>query len=317
MLPTTRKYGPRDWAGVVEVAPKIDADERRARLYSGAVIVEPGVDGATLLGQHAWTMLVECLAPHDPMTVHEVLSPDELSDLLIGFKPAFIHHPRSKELVAQMLDELGFDLDRTYFEVPKPRTSYPTDHLTTGIAYAFQTHRDTWYAAPPQQINIWLPVQPVSKDDAMLFYPDGFGSQVPNNSDGYNYYVYNSHRGNIKQFSGAKDTRVHPAPNDGVPLGATITVLPPAGGLMMFSGDQLHASIPNTTNRARYSIDFRIVDALDVEAQIGAPCADVACEGTALRDFIRATDHQRLDEALIERYDVDPDRRTGVLVYGQ
>ena len=38
-----------------------------------------------------------------------------------------------------------------------------------------------------------------------------------------------------------------------------LTVVPPLGGIMLFSGDQLHASIPNTSKMTRYTIDFRTV----------------------------------------------------------
>ena len=34
----------------------------------------------------------------------------------------------------------------THYDLPKPRTSFPVGHLTTGIAYAFPWHRDVRYA---------------------------------------------------------------------------------------------------------------------------------------------------------------------------
>jgi ectoine hydroxylase-related dioxygenase (phytanoyl-CoA dioxygenase family) len=152
-------------------------------------------------------------------------------------------------------------------------------------------------------VNIWMPVYPVAPDNAMLFYPSWHGGGVPNNSDRYNYYEFNAWRGKIKEQSGGVDTRVHPAPASGFDLGPTLTVLPPVGGLMMFSADQLHASIPNRSLLARYSIDFRVVNRLDVEAHRGSACADVACEGTALRDFMRVSDLERLPEHLVAEYD--------------
>jgi hypothetical protein len=59
-------------------------------------------------------------------------------------------------------------------------------------------------------------------------------------------------RSNIKEFSGGKDTRVHPAPVKPLtPMRPRLTVVPPVGGIMLFSGDQLHASVPNTTKATR------------------------------------------------------------------
>ena len=74
---------------------------------------------------------------------------------------------------------------------------------------------------------------------------------------------------------------------------------------MLFSGDQLHASIPNTTKATRYSIDFRTVDRADVLSGAGAPIADVAALGTSLRDFHRQTDGAALDESEIAPYDTE------------
>jgi hypothetical protein len=50
-----------------------------------------------------------------------------------------------------------------------------------------------------------------------------------------------------------------------------LVVLPAPGEVLLFSGNQLHASIPNTSGRARFSVDFRTVDLPDLMAGRGAP----------------------------------------------
>ena len=72
--------------------------------------------------------------------------------LLADLKPRFIHHPESKRLIIEMLIDLGCDPDKVYFDVPRMRTSTAKGYLTTGIAYAFHPHRDTWYSAPFSQL---------------------------------------------------------------------------------------------------------------------------------------------------------------------
>ena len=61
-----------------------------------------------------------------------------------------------------MLTELGCNLAKTYFDVPRMRTAFPGDYLKSGIAYAFHPHRDTWYSAPFCQINWWMPIYEVN-----------------------------------------------------------------------------------------------------------------------------------------------------------
>ena len=199
-------------------------------------------------------------------------SPEQLADMLIEFKPRWIHDPRSMDHVRAIARALGCEPAKIHADVPKLRTAFPQGGLSTGIAYAFQAHRDTWYAAPKAQLNWWMPVWPVAENNIMEFYPHGFGTQVENNSGDYDYYLANTWRGNIKDFSGGKDARVHPAPVHGIPADATrLTVVPPLGGIMLFSGDQLHASIPNTSGMTRYSIDFRTVHVDDVHARRRRP----------------------------------------------
>jgi hypothetical protein len=73
----------------------------------------------------------------------------------------------------------------------------------------------------------------------------------------------------------------------------------------MFSGQHLHATVENTTEVARFSIDFRTVHQGDLEIGLGAPRVDCACTGTSLRDFLSCSGLSRLPPAVIDRYDDD------------
>ena len=72
------------------------------------------------------------------------------------------------------------------------RSAYPSHFLTSGIAYAFHPHRDTWYSAPMCQLNWWLPIYPIEPDNAMGFYPRYFSEAIANSSQTYNYYEWNA-----------------------------------------------------------------------------------------------------------------------------
>ena len=109
--------------------------------------------------------------------------------LLGTLKPSFIHHPESKRLSdGDVSSELGCDLEKTYFDVPSMRSSTSDGYLTTGIAYAWHPHRDTWYSAPPCQLNWWMPIYEIEPSNAMAFHPRYWTEPVRNNSHIYNYY---------------------------------------------------------------------------------------------------------------------------------
>jgi len=80
------------------------------------------------------------------------------------------------------------------------------------------------------------------------------------------------------------DTREQPKPEEEVALDPQIRPVPPVGGMMVFSGAQLHSSVPNDSGRTRISVDFRTVNRADVEAGRGAPNVDSRCTGTTMRD---------------------------------
>lgn len=298
----------------VHIDPLFDDEERRRRLFAGELIVYTSVPEVAAFASFARGLITEVFAPDEPTKIHEARTPDELADILIDFKPRFIHHPESIGHVRSIVGALGCRTDDVYADVPKLRTAFPDGGLNTGIAYAFQAHRDTWYGAPGQQINWWMPVWPAAAENIMEFFPRYFGAEIPNNSEQYSYYEANAWRSHIKDFSGAKDTRIHPAPS--APLSddeVRLCLVPPVGGIMLFSGDQLHASIANVTDLTRYSIDFRTVSIADVHSGRAAPRVDVRCTGTALRDFRRLTDLAPMSEEDVKPYDV-PDA-SGIKVY--
>ncbi len=83
-------------------------------------------------------------------------------------------------------------------------------------------------------------------------------------------------------------------------------VVAAVGGPLIFSAAHLHSTVPNTTQRTRFSIDFRTVSLGDLEAGVGAANVDSSCTGTTLGDFLRASDLAALPDEIIEMYNRPP-----------
>jgi hypothetical protein len=97
--------------------------------------------------------------------------------------------------------------------------------------------------------------------------------------------------------------------------GQELVVLPAPGQVLLFSGAQLHKSIPNTSGRARFSVDFRTVNVPDLMAGRGAPLVDAYCTGTAIRDFISVADETTFDEqTVVDLFGAPPS--DAMLVFG-
>jgi hypothetical protein len=281
----------------------ISDDERRRRLYDGDLFVYSPTPSSLALCEFARTMLAEAFAPHDPRMAQFHLPVEEFAAVLARIKPAFIHHPRSKECLQALLRELGCDPEKTYFDVPRMRSMAHGEYLKAGIAYAFHPHRDTWYSAPFCQLNWWMPMYEIEPDNAMAFHPRYWSQAVKNGSSGYNYYEWNRYnRANAAQFI-KEDTRVQPHAEEPLEMEPQVRLICPPGGIIIFSAAQMHSTVPNTSGHTRYSVDFRTVHLDDVAERRGAANVDSACTGTTMRDYLRATDLEHVPDDLVALYD--------------
>ena len=205
--------------------PTLTDDERRDLLYSGQLFVYTATPGAQKLVAFAREMIEDAFGGRDPELAQHDMPVEQYAALLSDLKPRFIHHPSSKECIQQILTETGCDPEQTYFDVPRMRTSTSENYLTSGIAYAFHPHRDTWYSAPMCQINWWLPIYPILPSNAMAFHPAYWNRPVKNGSRAYNYEEWNR----TSRLEAAKhvktDTRVQPKPEE--PMTAAARLVPP------------------------------------------------------------------------------------------
>lgn len=277
-------------------------DDRRRNIYDGSIFVHAPCASALKLCHLAQELIEDAFPSQNPLKVHDSLPAEKCAEVLGKLKPQFIHHPKAKEYLRGMLTELGCDLEKTYFDVPRMRTAFPGDYLTSGIAYAFHPHRDTWYSAPFCQINWWMPIYEINSENCMAIHPHYWDKAVRNGSAGYNYYKWNMEsRQNAAQHVKA-DTRVQPRSEEPMEIEPQVRLVCDVGGAYQFSAAQMHSTVPNTSGVTRYSIDFRTVHLDDVRNHVGAHNIDSACTGTTMRDYLRATDLAQLPEEAIALY---------------
>lgn len=283
-------------------------DERREKLFGGDLFLYSPTPHSLELIAFARQLAEEAFAPHFPPDAQHHLARQEYVDVLAKLKPTFINHARSKELVAGILADLRVDVGQTYLDVPRLRTM-TSEFLNAGLTLQFESHRDTWFSAPFAQINYWIPVYDVAENNAMAFHPRYFAGAVKNSSRDYDYAQWVAHGRKAAAAQVDMETRKQPEAEEEIEREPDIRVITPPGGILIFSGAQLHTTIPNTSGKTRFSIDFRTVNKHDVETHAGAPNVDSECTGTNLGDFLRATDLELLPDELIAEYDTAPAAR--------
>jgi hypothetical protein len=290
----------------VNVDSTVDDETRRARIYAGEVFAYSPSASTRAFAGFAQEMIEKAFAPLDPVEAQFELPVERFVEIVAPLQPAFIHHPESKRLIQAIIDEFGCDLDKTYLDVPRMRVQAHGDYLTSGVGYRIHPHRDTWYAAPMCQLNWWFPIYSINAENTFTFFPAYWDHEVKNTSDEFNLYDWNANgrKDARKQIHG--DSRKQPAATRELDLSAEVRVVVPAGGLVLFSGAQLHATVPNTSGGTRFSIDFRTVHLDDATAKGGAPNLDSQSTGTTLAAHLRGRDLEPFPEAVTRLYDPNP-----------
>jgi hypothetical protein len=298
----------------IYVDSKVSDEKRRQLLYAGQLFTFSASQSSLAFTEFARQMIEEAFGSLDPVTAQFHMPVEKFVEIFGPLKPKFIHHPESKRLIKELLVSLGCNMEETYLDVPRLRAVTSDAYLTSGVGYAHHLHRDTWYSAPMCQINWWLPIYPIESESSMAFHPRYWNEAVKNGSSEFNYYEWNS----VGRADAAKhiksDTRKQPKPEQPMELDPQIRVINEQGGIVAFSGAQMHSTVPNTSGKTRFSIDFRTVHVGDVKNKIGAPNIDSACTGTSLRDFMKGTDFSRMPEDIVALYEQTRETE-GVLVY--
>jgi hypothetical protein len=292
-----------------------DDDLRREQLYAGQLYVLAPRPSTIALIQHARDMIEEAFGGIDPLTAQYEMSVERYVEICAPLKPAFIHNDKTKALLKAVVEDFGCDLEQTYIDVPRLRMVTSDGYLTSGVGYAHHPHRDTWYSAPMAQLNWWLPIYDIVSESSMAFHPHYFDTAIKNGSAEFNYYEWNAvgRKGAASQIKA--DTRKQPKPEEPLELEPQLRLIPPAGGIVLFSAAHLHSTVPNTSGKARYSIDFRTVNLADLKAGRSAPNLDSHCTGTSLRDFIRGSDRAPMPDDVVARYDDESSARAENLVF--
>ena len=175
------------------------------------------------------------------------------------------------------------------------------NYLTAGLAYAFHPHRDTWFSAPPCQLNWWLPVYDIGADNTIAFLPRYWSKPIANSSREYNYYKWNQESRRAAATQIKTDTRKQPQALEPIDMDSQIRVVCKAGGIIFFPA-HICTRRSRTRRRAR---DSASISALFISTMLlngaGRQNIDSECTGTTLRDFLRASDSMRLPDEIAEQ----------------
>ena len=265
-------------------------DQRRKAIFGGEFFVYSARDAVVALCAHAQGMIAETFAGQDPETAQYQYAVEEFAAKIGPLKSRFTNDLRTKELIREVLQAFGHDLTETYFDVPRLRVVTSDNFLTAGVGYAYKAHRDTWYSSPESQINWWLPVYDLASERTLAFYPKYWTQPVANSSEGFDYNEWTRVARTVATTQIKTDTRNHPLPTEPMDEKSEMRLVLKSAESVLFSASHVHATVPNSSGKTRFSLDFRTVHLRDLETKAGSPNIDNRSKGSTLGDFLRAAD---------------------------
>lgn len=189
------------------------------------------------------------------------------------------HQDALSFLLGKLIQQMGWSLDHLVHDEIRLRSVTPRTHTIAAAQAALTTHRDTWYANPRCQINLWMPLFELPSTQSFGFYPDAFECPVANTSALFDFERFQKHVG--FQGDAGHHMAVFPEPVDELQASLAARFSMPAAGTLWFSAAHLHRTLPNLSNETRWSMDCRIVNRRDQRMAKGARDVDNASTGDA------------------------------------
>lgn len=268
------------------------ADFKEA-IYSGDIFLDTDLATAKELCGYAKESITAAFDGEiNHPALHTMMPVEEFVARVTRLKGQFTNSQRVKDLILGFIHEIGIDPRDYIFDVPRLRVVPNYDYLHAGVSYAYKPHRDSWYGSVDCQINTWMPVYSITPDQTMMINPSYFEKPVANTSKDWSLKDWISNQRHKAKDNLTEEVRVHPVPLEAIDDSSELRIAGNSGEMLVFSGSHLHGTVPNRTNRTRFSVDFRLMHLEDLKHHRGAPNVDSACPdvGSGFKDYFHAHD---------------------------
>lgn len=272
-------------------------DDVAGRAFAGELVQLQGLPAVAEFVAAARAFVEDRLP--DPTRVHERLDADELATTAAGLRRAFRAEPVLLDGYARVLVALGLDPDRTFGDRLHLRILPPValgaSARAVGAAQRPITgtrwHRDTWGSGVRAQLNWWLPLWPITAQRTLEFLPAYWDRELANTSPAWDVT-------RLRDPAARATMPTIPEATEPIDDAAPLRPVPAVGDLLVFSGAQLHGTVPNTTDRTRLSVETRTVHLDDLDAGRGAPAGDSRPPHVAWHWFGGMTDGRSLADVV-------------------
>ena len=275
-------------------------DWLRRRVYAGDLLVIRSVPAMHDIVGYFQAALCDALETRDPIHAQFALGREEWGRRAHELRSRCKRDEFARELMTALFRQFGFDPGRTAADVVNLRCQPHEDDPGPDPRHTLGAHRDTWGSNVYQQINWWAPIHPVTPERTIAFFPARWERPVANDSADWDLAAIRAEIRSARAQGREPAFRNVPEPTEPLDRAEWLPVVIEPGDVLVFSGAHLHASVPNASGAARYSVEFRSIDLHDARLGIGAPNLDGAAPEVAWHWFRHLEDGSRVqppDEA--------------------
>ncbi len=252
-------------ATVRALSGALEDGQRRGSVYGGDLLVFGKVPPMVEFCAYADALIREAFETDDPVRAQFGLGRDEYLSKVEALQRRFRKDGTAKELFLAALGHIGVDLRRTFWDWLYLRVSPHGEEHAGRRTAKLGFHRDTWASNVYAQTNWWAPIYSITAGRTIAFYPAYWDEPLKNTSREWDLEEIRA---------GTSSAPVVPEPAEMVDTASELRPVIEPGDLLCFSGAHLHASVPNATGVARFSVEVRTVDAGDAADGRGASNVD-------------------------------------------
>jgi len=259
---------------LTECSHHLSERQRSEMLFSGEVLLFRNVPAMYELINYTDGLLKKHLGGLDPTSIQGRLNEADYLELMGRAQHEFRTSQEPKSLFFKALAQVGVDHGTTYWDhFPLRAVPHGGTHKGGRCGWV-DVHRDSWGASIDAQLNWWAPIYLLTPERSMAFYPDYWQRPLANDTATWSIDEYIRQRNLLPNKERKVPYSSVPLPTEQVDVSHVCPVMLEPGDLLCFASAHLHASVQNTTDRTRFSVEMRTVNINEVLAGYGAPNVD-------------------------------------------
>src|SRR5262245_23758354 len=120
---------------IIRLNPAIGDEAARDALFKGEILLYSNLPAVKALASFASECIAHAFGELDGRRAQFSISVEDFVKRLGPLKSGFTNHLGTKKLTRDIIETLGCNLDRTYFDVPRMRVVTHGGYLTAGLGY--------------------------------------------------------------------------------------------------------------------------------------------------------------------------------------